>query len=159
MSLQDTINSVQAKIQGEIGRFLILKESILNLPSGPNRDALLSKQNDLEGRAMKMASDAAALKESMNYKGLDIFKALSQKNIQAVTSLANGGASLIKEMAAHKMAVGQAVGGSSQGSRAAETMQASFMSSQLGKMALVAGAAFAVNWAWRKSRSMAGSRA
>ena len=132
MSLQDTINSVQAKIQGEIGRFLILKESILNLPSGPNRDALLSKQNDLEGRAMKMASDAAALKESMNYKGLDIFKALSQKNIQAVTSLANGGASLIKEMAAHKMAVAQAVSGSSQGSQAAT--QASFMSSQVGML-------------------------
>jgi len=155
MSLQDTINSVQAKIQGEIGRFLILKESILNLPSGPNRDALLSKQNDLEGRAMKMASDAASLKESMNYKGLDIFKALSQKNIQAVTSLANGGASLIKEMAAHKAAVGQAVGGSSQASAYKDNMLPLFLSSQLGKMALVAGAAFAVNWAWHKARSKA----
>lgn len=155
MSLQDTINQAQAKIQGEVGRFLILKESIMSLPSGPRRDGLLSIQNDLEGRAMKMVAEATALKDSMNYRGLDMFKAISMQNINNVANLTKNAAQLVKEMAVHKANVASTANSSASGSVGVQSLRDSLMASQLNKAVVIAAAAYSVNWLWHKARSKA----
>ena len=156
MNPKDILKKVVARIQAEVGRFLILKEKIMGLPQGPTRDSLLSKQNDLESRAMSLMSEANDMKTKLSsVKGLDFFKLISGDTVNKVTLLASKGTSLINEMTAHTTSVNRAVGTYTPPANPAAAAGSSFVSPVLKQVAVLALVAYGVNYAWREARRRA----
>lgn len=113
MDIKSYIEQATARLQAEVGRFLILKEAILKLPEGVRRSALLNTQNNLEADAMNLLSQASSLKEAASYKGIDILKMFDPERISQVKSLAVKSANTAAAIQAHKTAVAKATGDAS----------------------------------------------
>ena len=150
MDINGYIEQATARLQAEAGRFLILKEAILKLPSSDRRSSLLSTQNNLEQRVLQLMSKAAAFKEAASFKGLDALKMFTPDRINQLKTLSSDAARTIAEIQTHKAAVASATSNPSLNTAAtsgAVTVQ------PLVKIALgVAAVAFAVNWVRRETR-------
>lgn len=152
MDIKNYIEQATARLQGEVGRFLILKESILKLPDGPIRSGLLATQNNLEQRAMSLLARASTLKEAASYKGIDALKLFDPARIKEVKSLSSEAAQTIIAIQNHKNSVALATKDPSLQSATASTSGAATVPSLL-KVALgVAAVAFGVNWVRREAR-------
>ena len=152
MDISGYIEQATARLQAEAGRFMILKESILKLPSSDKRNALLSTQNNLEQRVLQLLSKGQAFKEAASFKGLDALKMFTPDRINQLKTLSSDAARTISEIQTHKAAVATATSDPSLNS----TTQSSFGAvtvPPLVRLAVgVAAVAFAVNWVRRETR-------
>lgn len=155
MNIQSYLDTLTAKLQGEVGRFLILKERILSLPSSDRRNALLSRQNSLESRAMKLAADASALKEAASYKGTQLLNLFSGEKISQASNLVNSGSRLISEMNSHTQDVNLVTGTLNPATPSSRQSAVAGIAKQV---VMIGVAAFVVNWAWRGARGFAKGR-
>lgn len=113
-AVKNAVEDAVAKVQGEVGRFLILKERIRTLPAGLTREDLLAQQDRLEKSAMALIAKGQSLKAD-----LEVFNPFDLKQVAALgpkvrlaTETAKEGAALVEAIAAHKARVISAVGSS-----------------------------------------------
>jgi hypothetical protein len=152
MDIKSYIEAATARLQGEVGRFLILKEAIVKLPEGAQRSALMSTQNDLEQKAMSLLSRANAFKEAASFKGIDALKMFDPSRIKTMRDLGNEAAQTIIKIQNHKNSVALAT--NNPGLKTATPAQSgAFSVPPLLKLAAAVGAvAFGVNWMRREVR-------
>ena len=114
-AVKNQLDDILAKVQGEVGRFLILKERIRALPASPLRDSLLTSQDSLEKKALDLIAQAPALKASLeSFSPFDISKLASLGPlVQKASALAANGAQLVQDIAVHKANVETASSSSS----------------------------------------------
>lgn len=155
MDLKALLDKAEARLQAEVGRFLILKERIYSLPDGPTKEKLLAEQDRLQSRAMAMASSLADVKSQVSgLKGLAVLTYFADptKRAQAV-SLVSSVSQWVKAAAQQTSAVNAATG---QAPSPAPAAPASLSMPPVVKEALTLGAVtFGVYWAWRATRSKA----
>jgi hypothetical protein len=113
-AVKNKLEDITARIQGEVGRFLMLKEKIRSLPDGLTRADLLLNQDRLEKAALGLISQGQALKtelESFNPFDIKQVAAIGPK-VKRATDLALNGAALVDAIQAHKARVIKEVGSS-----------------------------------------------
>ena len=102
-----------ADIQSDIGKFLEMKKVILEMPS-TMRGNLLTKQNELESKALRELARASSLKDRLPSNIMEALKLSSVMEAKALMTeaveVAQGLAGLKKEMDLHRAAVSQAQG-------------------------------------------------
>ena len=84
-ALKQKLEAALAHLQGEVGRFLTLKESIVKMPYTPQRAALLDRQNSIEGEAIALISQAQVLKEKVS-KPFDPFAKSSYTDLAPLST-------------------------------------------------------------------------
>lgn len=151
------VEQATASLEAEVGRFLILKESILKLPASALRDSLMAKQNALEAQSMKLMSDANDFKtKNSGAQGLGVLKLFNAANLNTAKSLAQSAAATVSQIQAHKANVAQAVNGAPAQAPAQAAYSASGMLAGVPpvvKAAVALGAAaFAVAYVRRVAR-------
>lgn len=113
-SIKERLDLALAKVQGEVGRFLILKERIMVLPA-EQRAGLLATQESLEKEATDLVSRAGELKASLPAELNPLDFAMMRKVpelTQRVATMARDLGKLTFRIAEHTQRVEQAEGGS-----------------------------------------------
>jgi len=146
---QDSLDDALGKLQGEVGRFLILKERISALPVGL-RAPLMSMQNALEQEAIATVAKAQNLQaplKAFDPYNLDSYAKLGG-SIQAAVKLAPELKDLAGRIKAHQGHVEAAEkSGAAQEFKYGQAAPTSWV-----KVALLAGVAFVAAKAWKVRR-------
>jgi hypothetical protein len=152
MDIKGYIEQATARLQGEVGRFLLLKEAILKLPEGPIRSGLISTQNSLEQKSLSLLTRAQAFKEAASFKGIDALKLFDPARISQMKSLSTEAAQTIIAIQNHKNSVALATKNPSL-NPVTPPLFGGFTVPPLLKVAIGVGAvAFGVAWVKREAR-------